>query len=264
MQWAQAIDEYLVALKPVKINTVALQHLYQLIDLTSLNAADTDDSLLPLFEKTRSPLGHVAAICVYPPFVRLAATQFAGGPVKVATVANFPEGLTPLENVLIEINQALENGAQEIDVVFPYERYLAGEQHYAQDFVSACRAACGASASLKVILETGALNDLAIIADACFVAIAGGADFVKTSTGKIDQGATLEAAAVMLLVIKHARPQLKHQVGIKFSGGIKDIEQALQYIQLTENMMGKNWVSPDTVRIGASRLVDAVLGYSQA
>ncbi|OGT36984.1 MAG: deoxyribose-phosphate aldolase [Gammaproteobacteria bacterium RIFCSPHIGHO2_12_FULL_37_14] len=236
-----------------------LQRLFSLLDLTSLNESDNNDTIAAFFEKANSVYGHVAAVCIYPRFVRLAVTQFAGSPIKVATVVNFPEGSSSLSDVLIEINQALEDGAQEIDMVFPYSRYLAGEQQYSRDFISACRAACGAKAVLKVILETGALGDSVIIADACYAAMMAGADFVKTSTGKIAQGATLEAAAAMLLVIKHARAQLKHEVGLKVSGGIRDIQQAAQYMQLLENMMGSAWITPHTFRIGASQLVNEIL-----
>ncbi|MEQ1790288.1 MAG: hypothetical protein ABL857_07585, partial [Rickettsiales bacterium] len=152
-----------------------------------------------------------------------------------------------------------QDGAQEIDVVFPYSRYLAGETQYAHTFVSSCKAACGDAMTLKVILETGALNDIAIIADACFETLAAGADFVKTSTGKIAEGATLEAAATLLLVIRHMLPQLKHNVGLKISGGIRELQQAAQYIELADRIMGREWVTPDTFRIGASKLVDEIV-----
>lgn len=259
MQWTEAVDDHIKQLQPVAINPVLLQQLFSVIDLTSLNDNDSEDDMINLFAKTQSPLGYVSAVCIPQRFVRLAVTQFSGTPVKVATVANFPEGSSSLEDVLIEINQALQNGAQEIDVVFPYARYLAGERQYTHNFITACKAACGASATLKVILETGALLDLAIIADACYEVIASGADFVKTSTGKISQGATLEAAAVMLLVIKHMREQVKHEVGIKVSGGIREIQQAAQYMQLAEQIMGQKWLTPDTFRIGASQLVNELI-----
>ena len=259
MQWSDVIKEYLKALKPAEINPALMQRVAGLVDLTSLNEKDTEESIAAFCEKAQTPFGHVAAVCVYPRFARLVATQFVGTPIKIATVANFPSGAASLESVLIEINQALQDGAQEIDVVFPYRRYLAGEKQYTHQFVSACKAACGDRAILKVILETGALADITIIADASYEALTAGADFIKTSTGKMPEGATLEAAAAMLLVIRHAHEQLKRPFGLKVSGGIRELQQAAQYIELADLIMGREWVSSETFRIGASKLVDELL-----
>jgi deoxyribose-phosphate aldolase len=259
MQWTDAIDEQLQALAPVKLDMALRRRLYSLIDLTSLNMDDTEESITALYAKARSSLGHVAAVCVYPQFIPLAVTSFARTHVKAATVANFPEGERSLETVLAEISVCLQAGAQEIDVVFPYGRYLAGEQQYAHQFVNVCKAACGDDVTLKVILETGALIDPAIIADASYEILAAGADFIKTSTGKISEGATLAAAATMLLVIKHTEPQVKHRLGFKAAGGIRTIAEAVQYVQLADRIMGSDWVSPATFRIGASKLVDELL-----
>lgn len=259
MEWSKAIDEYVQALVPIKPTPELFQRIVSLVDFTTLNESDTTESVAAFFEKANTLFGHVAAVCIYPQFVRLAVTQFEKSPIKVATVANFPSGNHKLESVLIEIGSAIEDGAQEIDVVFPYERYLAGEQHYAHTFVESCKAVCGDNVLLKVILETGALNDPAIIADAAFEALAAGADFIKTSTGKISEGATLESAATMLLVIRHMLPKLKHPIGFKASGGIRTVEQAAQYIQLADNILGREWVTPQHFRIGASRLVEEIL-----
>lgn len=259
MYWADAIQEQIKALKSVEKTPQLLERVVKLIDLTSLNADDTEASIAALCEKAQTIYGHVAAVCVAPQFTRLVAAQFAGSPIKTATVANFPDGSTPLENVLIEIGRSLQDGAQEIDVVFPYHRYLAGERQYALNFVAACKAACG-DVTLKVILETGVLLDASIIADASLDVLTAGADFIKTSTGKIAEGASLEAVAVMLLVLHHAAPQLKRQVGIKISGGVRTIEQAAQYIELADNIMGRDWVSSSTFRIGTSKLIDEMLG----
>ena len=193
MEWEKEAEEYIQQLKPVNITTVLKQKVFSLIDLTSLNDTDTTASIAAFSEKSISPLGHVAAICVYPQFVRLIAAAFSETPIKVATVANFPHGKDSLESVMVQIGDALENGAQEMDVVFPYERFLAGEHQYAELFITTCKAACGDDVLLKVILETGALPDLKTIAEASRIALFGGADFIKTSTGKIAQGATLEA-----------------------------------------------------------------------
>lgn len=259
MQWSEAIESHIEALKPVPQDMALCRRLYSLIDLTSLNSEDTEAGIAALCEQAQSPLGHVAAVCVYPKFAGLVATNFAGTKIKTATVVNFPHGSSSQEEVLMEINHCLMAGVQEIDVVFPYERYLAGETHYCRHFIQACKAACGENITLKVILETGALGDPAIIADACYDALAAGADFLKTSTGKISEGATLEAAATMLLVIKHTEPQAKRRIGFKVSGGIRDVQQAAQYLELADQIMGEGWATPDTFRIGASKLVGELL-----
>ncbi len=261
MQWSEAVAEHIALLTPVVPDMALRRRLYSLIDLTSLNHDDSEASIAALCNKAQSSLGHVAALCVYPDFVPVVTAAFARTPIKTATVVNFPEGAGSLESVLVEISQCLQLGAQEIDVVFPYQRYLAGEQQYAHQFVSVCKAACGDDVTLKVILETGALLDPAIIADASYEALAAGADFIKTSTGKISEGATLEAAATMLLVIKHTEPQVKHRLGFKAAGGIRTISQAAQYLELADRIMGREWVTPATFRIGASKLVDELLSF---
>lgn len=263
MQWSDAIKTYIDALKPVNMDAGVSERIYSLIDLTSLNEADTEEHIAQLLTKAESALGHIAAVCIYPRFLRLAVVELNGKPVKVATVANFPDGDASLETVLIEIGAALVDGAQEIDVVFPYHRYLAGERQYAHTFVATCKAACGDQAKLKVILETGALADTTIIADASYDVLAAGADFIKSSTGKIAQGATPEAVATMLLVAKHIYPQVKRRVGVKVSGGVKTLEQAARYVELADAILGKDKVTPDTFRIGTSRLVDELLGFNK-
>lgn len=238
------------------------KRLYELLDLTSLNDTDTDASVALFSEKARTALGEVAAVCVYPRFVSLVAAQMAGSTVQVATVVNFPSGDASLETVLIEINQALTAGANEIDVVFPYRRYLAGERAFAQSFVAACKAACGESVLLKVILETGVLQDASVIANAAHDALMNGADFVKTSTGKAPVGATLEAAATLLEVAKRLQPECRRPLGVKVSGGIRTLAEAAAYVALADDLWGREHVTPATFRIGASRLVDELLAFA--
>jgi deoxyribose-phosphate aldolase len=230
-----------------------------LIDLTNLDQTSTEANIAEFLARATTSYGHVAAVCLLPMFVRMGVSQFTGTAIKVATVANFPGGTDSLEQVLQDIGRALTDGAQEIDVVFPYQRYLAGERRYTETFVEACRVACGENVTLKIILETGALRDPAIIADASYDVLAAGADFIKTSTGKISEGATLEAAAAMLLVIKHMSRQLPRKMGIKVSGGIRKADQAAQYVELADQIMGREWVAPATFRIGASQLLDELL-----
>lgn len=259
MDWTEAIENQIDHLKPVTINDGLKEKVVGLIDFTNLNENETEQNLSSWCQKAQNTYGQVAAICTYPQFVRLMVANFAGTSIKIDTVANFPSGDERLQDVLIEINRALTDGATEIDVVFPYHRYLAGERQYATSFVETCKAACGEQALLKVILETGALGDSAIIADATYDAILGGADFIKTSTGKVSDGASLEAAAVILLVIKHAQSKVHRRLGIKISGGVKDLQQALLYLELAENIMGRDWPSKETFRIGSSKLLDEIL-----
>lgn len=263
MQWSDAVRDLLAMLpRNIAIDMPVARRLYGLLDLTSLNDNDTEASVASFIEGARSALGHVAAVCIYPRFVSLTSFALSGSPVQIATVVNFPTGQTSLPEVLVEIGNAIQAGATEIDVVFPYQAYLAGDRAYAQSFVVACKAACGESVLLKVILETGALPDLATIANAAQDAITSGADFIKTSTGKISAGATLEAVAVMLLVVKHLEPEMGRPLGVKVSGGVREAEQAVQYLALADQILGNEHVSAANFRIGASQLAKALLAFA--
>jgi deoxyribose-phosphate aldolase len=231
-----------------------LLRLLELIDLTSLNESDNAETISALCQKATIAKTHVAAVCVYPSFVGLAKKILADRSVHIATVANFPQGTDSLESVLALIRQAILDGADEIDVVFPYRDYLRGEKEKTCDFIRACKALCGEKILLKVILETGALLDASIIAEVSYNVCNAGADFLKTSTGKITIGATLEAAQTILSVIK----KIPRTIGFKVSGGVRTISEAKQYIQLAEEIMGRTWVTPEHFRIGASRLVDEI------
>lgn len=230
-----------------------------LIDFTSLNENDTEETISVLCQKAVTPLGSVAAVCVYPKFVKQAAQALQGTSVKIATVANFPQGNDPLDDVLATIQQAIQEGAQEIDVVFPYKQYLAGETNDAIDYIKQCKKMCGEKVLLKVILESGAFDDLSILANASRDVLLAGADFLKTSTGKISIGATLPAAKTMLMVIKEMASQLNRPIGFKVSGGVRTVEQANHYIALADEIMGNNWVNPRAFRIGASQLLDSII-----
>ena len=190
MNWHDEVARILQTLPPVQIDDVFKRRCVSLIDLTRLNINDTESGMAAFCQKANTPLGWVAGVCVYPEFIRLVADQFRDTPVQAVTVANFPGGDQPLALVLASISRALEAGATEIDVVFPYQAYLAGGRLEAQSFVATCKAAVGEGVVLKVILETGALADLPIIANAANDALLSGADFIKTSTGKIAAGAT--------------------------------------------------------------------------
>jgi deoxyribose-phosphate aldolase len=255
----EEIADFVTTAKAVSVPTDVARQILPLIDLTSLNDADTSEIIHALCQQAIVPQGHVAAVCVYPPFVAQCARELAGTEVKIATVANFPHGNDSIERVIPAIRQAVLDGAQEIDVVFPYARYPAQDILGAQDFIRQCKAACGETILLKVILETGAIADPQQLADMAQDAIFAGADFLKTSTGKISAGATLEASAILLLAIKNMSPSLERTIGFKAAGGVRTLEQAAQYLTLANRILGKDWISPHTFRLGASQLMQAVV-----
>ncbi|MBN1684559.1 MAG: deoxyribose-phosphate aldolase [Gammaproteobacteria bacterium] len=243
--------------KPVSLSSAAKQIL-PLIDLTSLNADDTDEKILKLCEQAQTPHGNVAAVCIYPKFVALAKEALKNTNIKIATVVNFPSGDFPINDVTTEIKYAIQYGADEIDVVFPYKNFLrdkGSEIESSKVFIKTCKMACGKNIHLKVILESGAFPYIETLYEASNLVVEAGADFLKTSTGKIEIGATLEAAAAMILAIKNS----KKPVGFKASGGVREVEKAYRYISLASHVMGKNWVSPKTFRFGASSLLKDVL-----
>lgn len=232
-----------------------LKHMLSLIDLTSLNDTDNTEIIAALCKKAVTPHGHVAAVCVYPQFVPQVKTALVNQPVSIATVINFPQGLDSFDQVIESIKQSIQHGATEIDVVFPYAKFLQGDKESPYQLIRACKAACGENILLKVILETGALRDLKEIAEVSYHVCYAGADFLKTSTGKIPVGATIDAARVMLEVIQ----KIPRPIGLKISGGVRTIAAADQYIVLASEMMGADWVRPERFRIGASQLVDQIL-----
>ncbi|HYD30778.1 MAG TPA: deoxyribose-phosphate aldolase [Azospirillaceae bacterium] len=230
------------------------ERLIPLIDLTSLNDGDTAGIVASLCRRAVTPKGRVAAVCVWPRFVAQAKADLSGTGVKVATVVNFPSGAADAVAVAAETAQAVGDGADEIDMVLPYRRFLAGDRATAGAVLKDCRNACG-GARLKVILESGAFTEAAELRAAADLAIAAGADFLKTSTGKIATGATLEAAAVMLEAIRASGCP----VGFKASGGIREVGPAARYLDLADRLMGAGWATPRTFRFGASGLLDALV-----
>ena len=187
------------------------------LDLTSLNLDDTPESIDALCDRALSPAPgielHPAAVCIYPKFAAQVRARLAGTDIAVAAVANFPLGTSPLDDVLAEVEQALADGADEIDVVFPFRAYLAGDHLAAGELVQRVAAVChrdDTPATLKVILETGVLHDTEVIKAAAAVAVANGADFLKTSTGKFEPAATPASAEALLEVIDAARRAGRH------------------------------------------------------
>lgn len=224
-----------------------------LIDLTDLADDHADTGIDQLCH--RAAEHGTAAVCVWPEHVARCRSLLAGTPVRVATVVNFPTGEDGVDAVVERTRAALDHGADEIDVVQPYRAVLLGDLGAASTMVRAVRAAVPAPAVLKVILETGALRDGSSISETARVAVEEGADFVKTSTGKVPIGATPEAVRLMLEVIADAdRP-----VGVKPSGGIRSLDDVRTYLALAAEVMGPEWATPATFRFGASGLLDALL-----
>jgi deoxyribose-phosphate aldolase len=227
----------------------AAARILPLLDLTSLNQDDDERVVRGLCKRGRD--NGVAAVCALPRFVSLMQDELRGSGVAVATVANFPHGGDDIPAVVREVEAAVGDGAEEIDVVIPIEAALDGDLSLVTELVQACRDATPGQ-TLKVILETGRLEQPARITAAARAAIMTGPDFLKTSTGKSAVGATLEAAAVLLAVIEEA----DGRVGLKVSGGIRTTQEAAQYLYLVDHFMGSGWVQPRTLRFGASSLID--------
>jgi deoxyribose-phosphate aldolase len=225
-----------------------------LIDLTNLNDDCTEEDVVELCSRAQGEFGNTAAVCVWPRFVDLCASILRGTSIKVATVVNFPHGGTDVANVVATTIAVLDAGADEIDLVLPYQSMITGDEAQVLSILQAVREVVHAPAHLKVILETGELINLERIRRASELAIKSGADFIKTSTGKTKISATPEAVTTMLQVIRDSgRP-----VGLKPSGGIRTVADAQQYLDLADAIMGPQWATPRTFRFGASGLLDAV------
>ncbi|WP_299475222.1 deoxyribose-phosphate aldolase [uncultured Roseibium sp.] len=231
-----------------------------LVDLTNLNDDCSAADITELTGRTVTDHGSVAAVCVWPGFVAQAVKELTGTGVKVATVVNFPEGGEDTGAVVAETEKAIEDGADEIDLVMAYKAFADGRKGFAEEQIIRVKAAIPAPAILKVILETGEIKDPLLIHAAANIAIGAGADFIKTSTGKVPVNATLEAAEIMLTAIEEARrDNAEHIVGFKPAGGIKTSEDAESYLALADRIMGHNWASSSTFRFGASGLLDALI-----
>ena len=229
------------------------------MDLTSLGEDDTDEKIINLCSRAVCPAGHVAAVCVYDRFVPLARKELAGTGVKVATVCNFPHGGADAQATVAQAIAQVAAGVDEVDVVLPYKRYMSGDEDRAISIIEQVRSVCGVKARLKVILETSQIKSLRMIEAASRDVIVAGADFIKTSTGKVPGGAQLDVAAVMLSVISELQPQRKRPLGFKPSGGLSTVGDAAGYLYLADRIMGEGWATPETFRFGASSLLDDVL-----
>jgi deoxyribose-phosphate aldolase len=235
-----------------------------MMDLTTLEGKDSPGKVRQLAQKARSPssdptIPSCAAVCVYPKLVSVAKRALEGSTVKVASVATaFPSGLSALDVKLDDVRRAVDYGADEIDMVIDRGALLAGDDDAVFDEIVQTKAACGA-AHLKVILETGELGSYDLVRRASQLAILAGADFIKTSTGKITPAATPPVTLVMLEAIRDHYYATGKIVGMKPAGGIRTAKQALHYLVMVKETLGDRWLTPDLFRFGASTLLNDVL-----
>lgn len=235
------------------------------MDLTTLEGSDTTGKIVAMCSKgvrpdpSRADVPSVAAVCIYPQHVPVAVQQLSGTGVNVASVAGgFPAGLGSLGSRLYEIRDVVDAGADEIDIVLNRSLFLGGRYAEAFDELVAARGAAG-STHLKVILETGELGSYDRVRQASMLAMAAGADFIKTSTGKIGVSATLPVALCMLEAVRDFRAQTGRAVGLKVAGGVRRAKQALHHLVLAHETVGMEYLTPELFRIGASSLLNDVL-----
>lgn len=231
----------------------------KLMDLTTLNDDDTDQKVIDLCHNAKTAVGTTAAICIYPRFIPIAKKTLAqiGAPeVRIATVTNFPHGNDDISIAVAETKAAIAYGTDEVDVVFPYRALIAGNEEVGYQLVKQCKQACG-DTLLKVIIETGELKEPRLIKLASEICIKAGADFIKTSTGKVAVNATPEAAEIMLTVIRDMG--VAKTVGFKPAGGVKTSEDAAQYLAMADKILGSEWADNKHYRFGASSLLTNLL-----
>jgi len=243
----------------------ALKMVLSMIDLTTLEGQDTPGKVQQLCQKAihlhdaLPDLPHVAAICVYPTMVSVAKKALGNHGINVASVATaFPSGMAPRQIKLEETRIAVEDGADEIDMVISRGAFLQGEYAFVFDEIAAIKEACG-PAHLKVILETGELGTLDRVRRASVLAMHAGADFIKTSTGKIQPAATLPVTLVMLQAIRDYYYETGRMIGMKPAGGISTAKLAVHYLVMLRETLGNAWMTPEWYRFGASSLANDVL-----
>lgn len=263
------VNERVARFQSRSIKNVAKEHglllALSMIDLTTLEGKDTPGKVRQLCYKAMHVDEHipglptVAAVCVYPAMVHIAKQVLLNSSVKIASVATgFPAGQIPLELKLADTRSAVDAGADEIDMVISRNQFLTGNYHAVFDEIASVKEACG-KARLKVILETGELTTLDNVRLASDIAINAGADFIKTSTGKIQPAATMQVTLVMLEAIKDHYLKTGIQVGMKPAGGISNAKQALHYLVMVKETLGDKWLSNEWFRFGASSLANDIL-----
>ena len=246
-------------------NTEVYKFCLSAIDLTTLSCCDSEESVEAMarraaeFEMDYTHLQNVASICVYPPFVETVGLNIDGTPLRITSVAGgFPSSQTFLEVKMLEVAMAIENGADEVDIVVNVGKILTGAYDEAANEIEVLREESD-GATLKVILETGALKSPEMIYNASLLAMAAGADFIKTSTGKIDVSATPEAAVVMCKAIKEYHDKTGRKVGFKAAGGVRTAEDAALYYTIVKEILGEEWLTTELFRIGASSAANNIL-----
>ena len=261
---AQRIEQYCKAEWKYFTEAEAYRFVLGCIDLTTLEGSDNTQKIKDLcqtainFKDNNRHIPSTAAVCVYPPFVAQAKDLLKGTDIHVASVAGaFPAGQSPIEIKVAEVKYAVAAGADEIDMVISRGKFLEGNYQEVYDEIVAIKQACG-QAHLKVILETGELKTTDNIYAASMIAMEAGADFIKTSTGKIAVNATPESFLIMLDAIADFYKQTGKMVGMKPAGGISDAENSLLYVKILENVLGKQWLNKQYFRIGASRLAKKI------
>jgi deoxyribose-phosphate aldolase len=243
-----------------------LNMVLNMIDLTTLEGADTDEKVKQLCFKAHHlhddipGLPTTAAVCVYPNFVKLAVNELKGTNVKVASVATaFPSGQSSAEIKLLDVKMAVDSGAHEVDMVISRGKFHSGEYNFVFDEIAMIKEACGKNVRLKVILETGEIGTLDKVRQASDIAMYAGADFIKTSTGKIKPAATLPVTLVMLEAIRDYYYNTGIMIGMKPAGGISNSKLALQYLLMVKETLGGKWLTNEYFRFGASSLANDVL-----
>ena len=242
-----------------------LKMILNMIDLTTLEGKDTEQKVKKMCYKAANlfaafeNMPSVAAICIYPSMVKIAKKELLNSSIKIASVSTgFPSGQSVLAVKLFETQLALDDGADEIDMVISRGKFLEGEYNYVFDEIAKIKDLCK-NRTLKVILETGELGSLDNVRIASEIAIYAGADFIKTSTGKIQPGATMPVTLVMLEAIKNYYNKTGIKVGIKPSGGVSNSKLALDYLTMIKEVLGDAWLTNSLTRFGASSLTNSVL-----
>lgn len=273
-EYAPAASDAQVADKVARIRQAAVRNhnkevykfCYSAIDLTTLSCTDSVTSVTQFarrateFYEAFPHLPNVASICVYPAFVETVGLAVDGTPLRITSVGGgFPAAQTYLEVKALEVAMAVENGADEVDIVLNVGRMLTGEYDEAANEVEVIRAEMDGDIVLKVIIESGALKSSDLIRKASLLSMLAGADFIKTSTGKIDVAATPEAAVVMCRAIKDYFEKTGRKVGFKAAGGVRSAEDAALYYTIVEEILGREWLTTDLFRIGASSAANNLL-----
>lgn len=261
-----AVRKIIAEKVPENDNMDVKRFLFGSIELTTLKTTDSDTSVLAFTERVNDfdneypDLPHVATICVYPCFAKTVAESLEVDGVEIACVSgSFPSSQARIEVKVAETSLAVADGATEIDIVMPVGKFLSGDYEGVCDDIAELKAACGDDVAMKVILETGALKTASNIKKASILSMYAGADYIKTSTGKLEPAATPEAAYVMCQAIKEYYDKTGIQIGFKPAGGINSVMDALIYYTIVKEVLGEKWLTNKWLRLGTSRLANMLL-----